>query len=149
MIAKKKIDILSEKGELKMNKYQENLDFIIKNSCPQKTICRECNINNFCNCLAKEHIDSLQELVENHFDLVEKYKELEKALDKARNQEAYKWVPTQLFGVKLPREDGRYLITLNDGFIATANYIENKWELWADAGEVIAWLPLPKPYKEK
>lgn len=56
-----------------MNKYQENLDFIVKNSCPQKTICRECNINNFCNCLAKEHIDSLQELVE-------KYKEIEKAL---------------------------------------------------------------------
>lgn len=63
-----------------MNKYQENLDFIVKNSCPQKTICRECDINNVCNCLVKEHIDSLQELVENHFDLVEKYKELEKAL---------------------------------------------------------------------
>lgn len=71
------------KGELKMNKYQENLDFIVKNSCPQKTICRECNFNKSCNCLAKEHIDSLQELIENHFDLVEKYKELEKALDKA------------------------------------------------------------------
>ena len=69
-----------------MNKYQENLDFIVKNSCSQKTICRECNINNVCNCLAKELIDSLQELVENHFDLVEKYKELEKALDKTCNQ---------------------------------------------------------------
>ena len=67
------------KGELKMNKYQENLDFIVKNSCPQKTICRECNFNKSCNCLAKEHIDSLQELIE-------KYKEIEKALGKACNQ---------------------------------------------------------------
>lgn len=47
-----------------MNKYQESLDFIVKNSCPQKTTCMECNINNVCNSLAKEHIDRLQELVD-------------------------------------------------------------------------------------
>ena len=58
-----------------------------------------------------------------------------------------KWIPTQLFGVSLPREDGRYLVTFDDGFIATADYIEGEWELWADAGEVIAWMPLPEPYK--
>ena len=44
-------------------------------------------------------------------------------------------------------EECRYLICLNDGFIATAIW-DNGWNLWADAGEVTHWMPLPEPPKE-
>lgn len=44
-------------------------------------------------------------------------------------------------------EECRYLICLNDGFIATAIW-DNGWELWADAGEVTHWMPMPEPPKE-
>lgn len=44
-------------------------------------------------------------------------------------------------------EEGRYLICLDDGFITTAIW-DNGWELWADAGEVTHWMPLPEPPKE-
>ena len=44
-------------------------------------------------------------------------------------------------------EECRYLICLNDGFIATAIW-DNGWNLWADAGEVTHWMPLPEAPKE-
>ena len=44
-------------------------------------------------------------------------------------------------------QECRYLICLNDGFIATAIW-DNGWNLWADAGEVTHWMPLPEPPKE-
>ena len=44
-------------------------------------------------------------------------------------------------------EECRYLICLDDGFIATAIW-DNGWELWADAGEVTHWMPLPDAPKE-
>ena len=47
-----------------MNKYQESLDFIVKNSCPTHKACGECEINKRCNNLVKPHIDRLQELAE-------------------------------------------------------------------------------------
>ena len=46
-----------------------------------------------------------------------------------------------------PDKEGNYLVCFDDGFVATASYIDGDWELWADAGEVVAWMPLPKPYK--
>lgn len=47
-----------------MNKYQESLDYIVKSSCPQRTVCRKCHIKNSCNALVKEHIDNLQKLID-------------------------------------------------------------------------------------
>lgn len=47
-----------------MNKYQEALDKIVENSCPQKTNCRVCKIKKSCNASAKECVDKLQELVD-------------------------------------------------------------------------------------
>lgn len=44
-------------------------------------------------------------------------------------------------------EECRYLICLNDGFIATAIW-DNGWNLWADAGEVTHWMELPEGPKE-
>lgn len=59
-----------------MNKCQESLDFIVKNSCPSHMSCKECHMNKICNNLVKSHIDRIQELIDEH-------KQLEKALDKA------------------------------------------------------------------
>lgn len=53
----------------------------------------------------------------------------------------------------MPTVDERYgdievLVHMDDGFIATATYDkQNGWELWADAGEVTHWQPLPTPPK--
>ena len=47
-----------------MNKYQDALDFIEKNSCHQKKACNECDFNRICNSFAKEKLDVLQELVD-------------------------------------------------------------------------------------
>lgn len=46
------------------NKYQEALDYIVKNSCNKRVACNECDIQNICNSLAKGKIDTLQELVD-------------------------------------------------------------------------------------
>lgn len=48
-----------------------------------------------------------------------------------------------------PKEEGEYLCCFDDGFVATASYRDNDWNLWADSGEVIAWMPLPEPYNVK
>ena len=66
-------------GRRKMNKYQESLDFIVKNSCPHRIVCRECKINKSCNNLVKCHIDRLQELIkksERNFLKLEVYDKL-------------------------------------------------------------------------
>jgi|GEM_PF-6090056 len=35
---------------------------------------------------------------------------------------------------------------MDDGFIATATYVESKgFELWIESGEVTHWMPLPEP----
>ncbi|MCR0269756.1 hypothetical protein MKC46_17600 [[Clostridium] innocuum] len=47
-----------------MNKYQEALNNLVKSSCPQKTICRECDIKAICNSEAKGWIDTVQELID-------------------------------------------------------------------------------------
>ncbi len=46
-----------------MNKYQEALDRLVKHSCPQRTSCNECDMKGYCNRIAKDWIDVLQELV--------------------------------------------------------------------------------------
>lgn len=48
---------------------------------------------------------------------------------------------------RLPRDgENRYLVCLDDGFTATAVW-DDGWELWADAGAVTHWMPLPEPPK--
>ena len=47
-------------------------------------------------------------------------------------------------------EDGYnyVLVSLDDEFVATTDYTRDEgFGLWADSGEVIAWQPLPEPYK--
>ena len=57
-------------------------------------------------------------------------------------EEIGKWIPVN---IRVPKNDTSVLACFDDGFIATVNY-GGDWELWADAGEVVAWMPLPKPY---
>ena len=46
------------------SKYQEALDYIVKNSCNKRVACNECDIQNICNSSAKSRVDNLQELVD-------------------------------------------------------------------------------------
>ena len=60
-----------------------------------------------------------------------------------------KWIP---ISGRLPEVDkygeAYVLVCMDDGFIATTTYVKDEgFELWADSGEVIAWMPLPEPYK--
>lgn len=55
------------------------------------------------------------------------------------------WVPIK---ERLPNKNSYVIACFDDGFITCVEYTDN-WVLWADSGEVIAWMPLPKPYKEE
>lgn len=46
-----------------------------------------------------------------------------------------------------PKEEDNFMISLDDGFVATAYWNGDDWELWADSGEVLAWMPLPAAYE--
>lgn len=59
------------------------------------------------------------------------------------------WIPVE---EKLPGYDGLYLVCLDDGYISSVEYMTGRngkrdWDLWSDNGEVIAWMPLPEPYR--
>lgn len=43
---------------------QEALNSLVKESCPKRVSCDECEINYRCNCEAKSYIDVLQKLVD-------------------------------------------------------------------------------------
>ena len=47
---------------------------------------------------------------------------------------------------RLPEKDTDVLACFDDGFMATVFFGED-FDLWADSGEPIAWMPLPEPYK--
>ena len=62
-----------------------------------------------------------------------------------------KWIPVT---EKLPERDGLYIVTFDGGLVgqkepfASTNYFENSQ--WDDDGDsVLAWMPLPKPYRPK
>lgn len=54
------------------------------------------------------------------------------------------WIPSI---ERLPEERGNYLVQFDDGFIATVER-GDEWFLWADSGDVVAWMPLPEPYHD-
>jgi hypothetical protein len=61
-----------------------------------------------------------------------------------------KWIP---ISERLPEVDkygeAYVLVCMDNGFIAATTYVKDEgFELWAFSGEAIAWMPLPKPYKE-
>lgn len=60
-----------------------------------------------------------------------------------RDESTNKWIPVS---ERLPEEDTKiYLACCDDGYVASIMYSGGKW-LIADAN-IIAWMPLPEPYK--
>lgn len=57
-------------------------------------------------------------------------------------ENAARWISVE---ERLPKTEEDFLCAFDDGFIATASWIDGDWELWADAGQVTHWMPLPKP----
>ena len=68
-------------------------------------------------------------------------------------EDAFKprWIPVSEW---MPDEEGEFTACFDDGYITTLTYgmvIDRMdWDLSAEwrVGEVIAWMPLPEPYKE-
>ena len=83
------------------------------------------------------------------FDILGNYKmdkkEAQKLIDTLEELEKGGWIPVS---EKMPEQEGEYLVCFDDGFIATTSYIDGDWELWADAGQPIAWQPLPQGFEE-
>lgn len=73
----------------------------------------------------KERYELLEQLIKEHFDS--------------------KWIPVE---ERLPEVHWFYTVCFDDGFITTVEF-DGDWILWADATEVVAWMPLPKPYRKE
>ena len=56
------------------------------------------------------------------------------------------WIPCS---ERLPEESGHYLICDNRGRIYECTYLANMWLIAAPSIDVIAWQPLPEPFKER
>lgn len=62
------------------------------------------------------------------------------------------WIPCNK---SLPKENGKYIASLEDSVYPWANFFNGKWFMLSLNGiarefgeyEVIAWMPLPEPYK--
>lgn len=58
------------------------------------------------------------------------------------------WTPVE---ERLPKTEDGYahvMVSMDDGFVCTTDYTDKDgFELWADSGEVLAWMPLPEPYR--
>lgn len=59
------------------------------------------------------------------------------------------WIPVDEQLPKLDEDGYAYvLVCMDDEFVATTDYTRDEgFGLWADSGEVLAWMPLPEPYK--
>lgn len=68
-------------------------------------------------------------------------------------QEGSRWIPCS---ERLPEDSGRYLISVLDGVgrRTTVALYQPRYKAWTMTGrmaywKVIAWMPLPEPYKEE
>lgn len=74
-----------------------------------------------------------------------------------------KWIPCS---ERLPRDSSKKIVTFTSGYVSTASFVlrekiycgrmlvssrENFWQVLEEdeeEGEVVAWMPLPEPYKD-
>jgi len=73
----------------------------------------------------------------------------EKCREVAELKERQRWIPVE---ERLPELDetgyAYVMVCMDDEFVATTDYTRDEgFSLWVEAGEVIAWMPLPEPYK--
>ena len=63
---------------------------------------------------------------------------------------AQQWIPCS---ERLPKDDETVIVTRDDGTVKIATFevgeIENGWQIgsWYTEDNVVAWMPLPEPYK--
>ena len=68
-------------------------------------------------------------------------------------QNTDKWIPVS----EKPKENGKYIASLEDSVYPEASFFNGKWFMRSFNGiarefgeyEVIAWMPLPEPYREE
>ena len=68
-------------------------------------------------------------------------------------QKAGEWIPVS---ERLPEENGKYIVSLEDSVYPWANFFNGKWFMLSFNGiarefgeyEVIAWMLMPEPYRE-
>ena len=81
-------------------------------------------------------------------DFMEKYRALHMAIDALQDD----WIPVS---ERLPEKNGNYIVSLEDAVDTYARFFNGKWfmplfgSIAREYGEyeVIAWMPLPEPYK--
>lgn len=108
-----------------------------------------CNFPDHCgNKRTQEALELFNELVKNLNTLKTENEQQQKEIEQLKAKQP-RWIAVS---ERLPKVDKygdvNVLVCMDDEFIATATYDKNNgWELWAESGEVIAWQPLPEPYK--
>ena len=73
----------------------------------------------------------------------------EKCREVAELKKRQRWIPVEERLPKLDEDGYAYvMVCMDDEFVATTDYTRDEgFSLWAEAGEVIAWMPLPEPYR--
>jgi hypothetical protein len=56
------------------------------------------------------------------------------------------WIPCS---ERLPKSEHKYLICDDKGNVYTSTYYNNRWLVTIETDEVLAWQPLPDPYKKE
>ncbi|MBE5917629.1 MAG: hypothetical protein E7273_12415 [Pseudobutyrivibrio ruminis] len=56
---------------------------------------------------------------------------------------------TLMWDCAVPEEEQTVLITTRFGTVVGTEFIDGYFENYEDIGDVLAWMPLPKPYEEK
>ena len=67
----------------------------------------------------------------------------------AIEREKQRWIPVSKQLPELDESGYAYvMVCMDDEFVTTTDYTRDEgFSLWAESGEVIAWMPLPEPYR--
>ena len=65
---------------------------------------------------------------------------------KALEQEL-KWIPVSERLPEIHNYCAKYLVTLERGWVCTTRFTECDGKSWWAYDDVVAWMPLPEPYK--
>ena len=70
-----------------------------------------------------------------------RYKMFENCIDNIPTIEPMQWIPVK---ERLPEAGVSVIVTSKNGYVYTSNIAHGEWEY---GGEVVAWTPLPEPWK--
>lgn len=101
----------------------------------------------------------IDEYLANYQKVAEKYRQIADWLKELKQlKEQTRWIPVS---ERLPEEDGQYLITVKykhvndsyeDVYAEHGEWYDGRWDMFCfghcgEVEEIIAWMPLPAPYK--